>query len=201
MILTTLYLDTTRADAKRDLRTPYDMHRTLARCGDADSRLLFRIEETIGAVRIISDAQVDCSPLESGYAVNAHAVECGAGIGSGDRREFRLWATPIVQRSDRQSAKGRGGRYNLVGAPAQLDWLHRQAERAGFVVMDSTVEHSRSIGGDARKASHEIKQSIPHVGVEFRGLLRVEDSDRFREALRAGIGRGKAFGFGLLLLE
>jgi len=34
--------------------------------------------------------------------------------------------------------------------------------------------------------------------VLFEGHLLVTDADRLRETLRAGIGSGKAFGFGLL---
>jgi CRISPR system Cascade subunit CasE len=34
--------------------------------------------------------------------------------------------------------------------------------------------------------------------VVFEGRLRVTDAEAFRRALAAGIGSGKAFGFGLL---
>lgn len=198
MILTTLYLDTTRTDARRDLHAPYDMHRTLTRCTEDDPRPLFRIDRGNGCVRMVTDIKPALTALESGYAVNARTVEYGAEIITGNRYEFRLWASPTVQR---HIYNGRGKRHNIVGVPAQLEWLHRQAERGGFTVMDANIRQSFSIGGDPKRATHEAKQSIPHVGVEFEGLLRVEDSVAFRKTLRQGIGRAKVFGFGLLLID
>jgi len=41
-------------------------------------------------------------------------------------------------------------------------------------------------------------QLLTFAAVIFEGVLRVEDSQAFREALERGIGPGKAFGFGLL---
>jgi hypothetical protein len=39
-----------------------------------------------------------------------------------------------------------------------------------------------------------------HTGVRFRGELTVTDGARFREAFQAGIGAGKAYGMGMLML-
>jgi CRISPR system Cascade subunit CasE len=39
---------------------------------------------------------------------------------------------------------------------------------------------------------------MAHTGVDFDGVLRVTDPALFTQSLAAGIGAGKAWGFGLL---
>jgi CRISPR system Cascade subunit CasE len=51
----------------------------------------------------------------------------------------------------------------------------------------------------ATRAGRRIMARRPDV--TFRGTLRVADSDRFGELLARGIGRHRAFGFGMLLLR
>ncbi|MGI6156807.1 MAG: type I-E CRISPR-associated protein Cas6/Cse3/CasE, partial [Enterococcus lemanii] len=41
---------------------------------------------------------------------------------------------------------------------------------------------------------------LSHLAVRYDGLLRVRSSEVFGEALAAGIGSAKGFGFGLLSL-
>ena len=42
--------------------------------------------------------------------------------------------------------------------------------------------------------------SMTFYGVQFEGVLRVEDTKKFEYVLKNGIGSGKAFGFGLLTI-
>ena len=41
-------------------------------------------------------------------------------------------------------------------------------------------------------------EQVKLLGVTYEGLLTVTDAEKFREALISGIGRGKAYGLGLL---
>jgi CRISPR system Cascade subunit CasE len=41
-------------------------------------------------------------------------------------------------------------------------------------------------------------RTITHGSATLKGELRVTDPDRFRQSFLLGIGRGRAFGFGLL---
>ena len=49
------------------------------------------------------------------------------------------------------------------------------------------------------RSSRERKLTL--AGASFEGNLAVTDADAFRAALAAGIGPGKAFGFGLLSIQ
>jgi CRISPR system Cascade subunit CasE len=44
-------------------------------------------------------------------------------------------------------------------------------------------------------------QSITQTKAIFRGLLNVIDKSVFKQSFENGIGRGKAFGFGMLQLQ
>lgn len=201
MQYTLIELNSRNQSVIKDMRTHYQMHRTLARAFPDEPRLLFRIDnDTDGSPRLwlLTESDFSARNRLGDYVDMAHRLDLPNEWSRGDTYEFRLWASPVIQRHIHNS---RGKRCNIVGASAQIDWLHRQGERGGFAVMDAGVRRSFSIGGDSRQATHEAKSSIPHVGVEFEGLLRVNDPTTFAGALRAGIGRAKAFGFGLLLLD
>ena len=128
--------------------------------------------------------------------------------------------------NQQEEARWRGKRVNLRTETEQLDWLRRKGEAHGFAVVDAQarryrppdlrtlggvrdVYHGSSEGGRARGAHRgsvggDVTGMRASTGmltfgsVIFDGYLRVADPLRFREALEAGIGAGKAYGFGLL---
>lgn len=103
----------------------------------------------------------------------------------------------------------RGKRVALLGDDAQRDWLFRQAERGGFGIAMRKV---RVAGEEQELEELRFSKTRPsgwarnghtarHDGVDFEGLLRVEDPSAFMAAIRSGIGPAKAFGFGLLSVK
>ena len=44
------------------------------------------------------------------------------------------------------------------------------------------------------------KNKVSIKGVTYEGILKVCDEEKFKELLVAGIGRGKAYGMGLLTI-
>lgn len=82
-----------------------------------------------------------------------------------------------------------------VPASALEDWLSRRAERAGFqiIALDQiTTGYIYFNKMENRGNGHRLHSVL------YEGQLRVTDPIRLVEAVRAGIGSGKAFGFGLL---
>lgn len=49
--------------------------------------------------------------------------------------------------------------------------------------------------------SKQGDRTVTHGAASVSGMLRVENRDRFIESCNKGIGRGRAFGFGLLQIE
>lgn len=143
--------------------------------------------------------------------VSAHYAQ----ISTGHELRFRLRANPtrkIDSWSDRPGFRPNGRRVDLRREEDQIRWLVRKGEQHGFRVLsvhvrpDTTALMPQPLQADARPAGKVIgwrrqeggTQLLTFAAVIFEGVLRVEDSQAFREALERGIGPGKAFGFGLL---
>lgn len=96
---------------------------------------------------------------------------------------------PIVAREDTEDAEGKT-------IPGLLSWLSRKAETNGFAIDPAHVRTT------PRAQQYFIKNGMLglHSGVEFQGVLRVTDPDKFHHAFTQGIGSAKAFGFGMLVL-
>lgn len=202
MHLTRLRLDPRSAQARRDLASPYDMHRTLVRAFVSDAeqtppRFLWRLEPTSPwrapelLVQSAHPAHWETLAALPGYLQAERAWETRlldelSGLMAQTRCRFRLWANPTVTRE--------GKRRGLAAEADQLAWLQRQGARHGFAVETVLVTGQNRL--DSRKG--DARLSLLQVG--FEGLLQVTDPTALQQALAAGIGPGKAFGCGLLSL-
>ena len=76
-------------------------------------------------------------------------------------------------------------------------WLRRKAEQNGFEIL--LVNET---AGEKHIARHpaEAGGSLTVDSYYYAGTLRITDPDLFRLAMRQGIGPGKAYGLGMLLL-
>ena len=186
----------------RDLASPYEMHRTILRAfpsADAGGpgRVLFRLEPTRPddpVVLVQSDKAPDWSALAAipGYlaASPEPAKELVLAIRSGQRLRFRLRANPTVKRE--------GKRLGLLDDDAQQQWLLRKGLAGGFRPVDFvTCRAGRRVSPPTGPA-HPREQT--HYSVDFEGILEVLDPECLTQTVAAGIGSGKAFGFGLLSL-
>ncbi len=131
------------------------------------------------------------------------------------RYEFSLIANPTVtkknpqketiRRADGAVLKNRSSVRKPIFEPVELRcWLDRQADRLGFV-----VESIREVGGIrilprllfAKEAARDDSpQAVVLHRVRFDGVLRITDPVRFATEWPKGIGRGRAFGNGFLLI-
>jgi CRISPR system Cascade subunit CasE len=183
---------------QRDLASPYELHRTIMRAfpgqdAGGPGRVLFRLETTRAGeppvVLVQSEKQPDWSPLrqQSGYLWEPpKSKELALQFRPGQRLRFRLRANPTVKRW------AEGKRHGLLREEDQRNWLVRKAARCGFRLPDFVVRSSR------RVVSGSGKNSPTHLAVDYEGILEVTDPAAFLEALAAGIGPAKGFGFGLL---
>jgi CRISPR system Cascade subunit CasE len=199
MYLSRMVLNPRNARARRDIGNPYEMHSTLARLFDdpKGARPLWRLEGRRPPVVLLqSAAPPDFARLadRDGYRDYLAAEPetkpyPPAGlVRAGARLRFRLEANPTVSRD--------GKRHGLRRVEDQLRWLGRQAEKCGFSIVEADV----SLVDRRRFAKRGSDTPIVLLAVRFDGLLSVTSPDRLREAVRAGIGHGKAMGLGLLSL-
>ncbi len=126
---------------------------------------------------------------------------------TGQRLGFGIRGRPVV-RSDRdgnrdrviekdvflQSPPGsdRGGVY--------ADWLARQLTAGGARVLRVTLDSYRRTRVQRRGSDRSLHLS-EGPDANFSGMLEVTDADAFAHLLARGVGRHRAFGFGMLLLR
>lgn len=166
--------------------------------GRAGENILFRTEPKQFVLLVQSRTEPSWRKLPRGYAIDHDSKDCSALLGSltKDRTfRFRLKANP--SRRDPESRRLLG-----INKPAdQLAWLERQADRNGFALMEASVTPLPDLIGYKRRDSDENSyQRITLRVAEFGGFLRVADEQKFRLALQQGIGRGRAYGCGLLAI-
>ena len=128
-----------------------------------------------------------------------------ASIQNGQVLRFRVTANPTY--ADPQPGKERGKVYPHVTIEQQRNWLIKKSANAGFEIMKRTNDMIPDAGdqylfdivhrdhpGLNRKGNRVVHLSR----VTFEGILKVTDSDVFRQTLIQGLGREKAFGMGLM---
>ncbi len=214
MYLSKLLLNRHSRAVQTDLAHPYELHRTLARAFETPEGtayrehhgVLFRAEEGAApALLVQSHTKPDWGALPAGYLDRAHGPKpFELRFGEGQTLRFRLVANPtktVVRDGKKRHLGLFRDQPGEDGLPTYWDWLTQQGTRYGFEVVEARDQPFRAPGSRCRNGhAFRSKTRIPFVGVQFDGWLRVTDAERVAEAVRSGIGRSKAFGFGLLSL-
>ncbi|MDB5311580.1 MAG: CRISPR-associated protein Cas6/Cse3/CasE, subtype [Gemmataceae bacterium] len=221
MFLSKLTLNMRDRIARRDLASPYEMHRTILSVGfdrvpkEDIGRVLFRTDEDRSGrappvVLVQSDREPDWSRLPAGYT--ADRPECkpfDPQFRAGQRLRFRLRANPTKRVAAQNVALGpalAGKRVGLLTEPDQTRWFLQKCGAGGFQIPGRWEEN------DGKSIPNFRMDIIPEgrlwngkggaggwfLTVRFEGVLEVTDPAAFRNTVFAGIGPAKGFGFGLL---
>jgi len=116
----------------------------------------------------------------------------------GDRWAFRLRANPA--RSSRIGNRERSQRLGHVTAAQQLAWFVERVETWGISL--PTNDHGPTVIVRERETLRfkRKERQVTLTTATFEGELVVEEPERLRAALLAGIGPAKAYGCGLMTL-
>lgn len=201
MYISKLVLNVSHPQARRDLSSAYEMHRTLSRAfaENADTppvRFLWRLERRddflpsstvlVQAANPANWRELEAFPGYANEILGNKEVDVDSLIQSGARYRFRLLANPTVTRA--------GKRHGLSREEDQLEWLRRQGERHGFVVhgcvRGATERLQVRQGGSTRR--------ITLNAALFEGQLEATEAELLRHALLQGLGHGKGMGLGML---
>jgi CRISPR system Cascade subunit CasE len=159
---------------------------------------------------------VDAGPPNPAWK---NIMDAFQGLQKGQVLSFCLRANPTKRIA--KVAKGyselMGKRVGLLREEEQIAWLIRKGpERkkgipGGFEILMNEVEDRNGkikqiprvnvrLEGKQKgfKKEEGCRHETTHLAVRFDGLLRITETNAFRETLAKGIGSGKAFGFGLL---
>ena len=204
MYLSRIELDTSRRSTMKALDMPNLIHGAVESSFPGERvRNLWRIDPLQGRLYLllVSPAKPEPQKLAQQFGVPGQDWETRdygpllARIQPDSVWRFRLTANPTKSCAAKESGL-RGSVHAHVSTRYQEQWLLRQAEKHGFRLMEDgfSVVHTKWFTfrkGDASKR-------VTLLSVTYEGVLQVTDSALFREALTQGIGRGKAYGMGML---
>ncbi len=118
-------------------------------------------------------------------------------ISEGSRWRFRLTANPTVSKAKKEGAVARGKVYGHITPEYQMKWLTDRAQKHGFHVEENSSQIVRSEWQHFRKGT-DGRRPVTLLSVTFEGHLTVTDPALFRDVLVNGLGRGKAYGLGMM---
>lgn len=165
------------------------------------SRKLWRIDQLHESsyLLVLSNEKPDLVRLEKYGVANSAEVKDYKillnQLRAGDKLRFRLVLNPVLSISEGKKSGKRGRVIPLVTAEQQLQFLKERTQQNGFSVKnDEVMITSRSFEVLRRRNQKPLRI----CKVDYGGTLTIEDLDLFKLALMTGIGKKKAYGFGLL---
>lgn len=205
MFLSQLVLNEHSRKVQKDLGNAHDLHRQIMQAfpdeaeKHADNEwnprkewsILFRQEFDSNRLLVQSAIEPDWSKLPQEYFQQykkKSVAYVDKPFEAGRVLQFRLRANP--SKRDKVTRKTVG----FFKQSDQLAWLERQSERNGFRLHGADVIPSPNVFGQKGKG----KSPIRLTAALYQGVLEVTDNSAFSKVLRHGIGRGKAYGCGLL---
>ena len=205
MFLSCFLLDAKRPSIRQCLANAHDMHRSLMSgfpdlscdCPRQDQGVLYRLMPSDHDIKLylLSISSPDWSRLSDGFSLVDQPKDIDAVVESfrmNRRFAFDLLASP-TKKKPRDGANS--SRVFLYTEAERAAWLERKAAQNGFMI--SWVREEGQVKTMAAKNRNE---QVIHFGVRFRGELCVVDDTQFKSAFCQGIGAGKSYGMGMLLL-
>jgi len=207
MYLSKLLLDPKSRQVQCEISNRYELHRTLTAQFPEKNRkdidLLYRLElanyQSAANITLLVQTQLFANwdnLVNTGMLTTIPEVKLfEVDFFEGDSFYFRLLGNPTIRR---KQPDGKSKRVGLYAPEAQQDWLKRKADQGGFKILGVQLRDFGLI--ESRKRKNNETFVIKHQAVQFDGLLKITDTDKFNKTIKNGIGSAKAFGFGLLSL-
>jgi CRISPR system Cascade subunit CasE len=163
------------------------------------SRKLWRIDKLNGKeyLLIVSSEKPDIQILEKyGVQDSAETKYYGDFLGklkNGQKMKFRVVLNPVISIPQRNGERGIVKPH--VTIEYQMKYLLDRSEKNGFIINKEEVNIVERGYVEFKKPKNK---SIRLVKVVYEGILTIKDVDIFRNILINGIGKKKAYGFGMI---
>jgi CRISPR system Cascade subunit CasE len=188
--------------------------RVMARRGRPPHLLAYAPHD--GATLSAHAAQFADPRAHAALGADAIAAKPMPAIAAGRRLGFSLRVRPTVRRDrggDRRKAAeldaaiavlGPGRHDSAARAEVYLGWIRAKLAEAGATVerlsLDGVIGDDAPRRGRSEPAGYRPLRRVPGHSVTATGTLMVRNAEHFATALARGIGRHRAFGYGMLLL-
>lgn len=203
MYLTKLDLERANRRIQIALLDCQQLHRLVMGLFDTDrkgSHVLYRlrIQRQELSLYLYSDGPIDQARLLPGmYFVGERDLSGWlAHMEQGQIRGFDLLAAPT--KKVKAVGNHNSQRRILRTQEERMAWLIRKGEQNGFRILScQELENQQQSGYHQKDAGGKLYVT----GYHYQGTLQLTDTERFQHAVREGIGSGKAYGLGMLLLR
>ena len=204
MYLSRVELDTSRRSTMAALTSVQKLHGAVESAFDGErKRRLWRLDhlgEKTYILIVSEDAPTKLETIVLQFGTGSAAeTKCYdpllKRLKTDDQWHFRLTANPVKSRPDAEHLKKRGTVTAHCSVQFQKKWLMDRAEKHGFSLTedDFTVTEMRWL-----RFKKQARQDVSLLSVSYEGTLRVTDQTAFWQLLCNGIGRGKAYGLGMM---
>ena len=205
MYLSRAELDPTRRETMVALVSPQKFHGAVESAFSGERRRrLWRLDQLGGKLYLlllsedVPDLAALCEQFGTGAAPETRPYEPLLDrVTAGSCWQFRLTANPTRSKKDPADLMARGTLKPCYLEVEQEEWLQAQAAKHGFAVSEGSFVVTR-------KQTYHFKKNgtrpVTLLAVTYEGVLQVTDPEAFKALLCEGVGRGKAYGLGLMTI-
>lgn len=194
MYLSIVQPDFSQVNAARAMTNEQDMHRNVQALFDSDRKsinVLYRFIPSKDIRRAVICVQSDVMPTSTTdlkVLSCMDAKERVSFIKAGMVLKFDVLLRPV---------KRHEGRSTLIrDMESRIKWVEMLGQKYGF-----KIETIREVLRIQKTMFHSGTKTGRVDGYRYVGTLSVHDADLFKKAYETGIGRDKAYGYGMLMLE
>ena len=202
MYLSRIKLNTKNRHTMLALSNPQKIHGAIESAFPGERRRnLWRLDELDGKtyLLVLSEEKPDLTSVvtQFGYAGDTFETRSYAALldrlTTGSHWQFRLTANPTVSQQTKIGERGKVMAH--ITTAHQEEWLLDRAEKHGFQLLPEEFRVTKTQNYAFHKRDNN---TVMLLSVTYDGILTVTDPEKFRSAMVEGIGRGKAYGNGLL---
>jgi CRISPR system Cascade subunit CasE len=164
--------------------------------------VLFRAEESPRGPQILLQSHIepDSARLPDAYGnVETRSLDALlSNLHKGMVVNYRCVASPVRKPGATSREAYKLPPVMALSGNAAVEWWERQSNASGLEPLHITAHPLATVRGQQGSKGPVAQQRIQHACTQFDGTARVLDAELLREKIATGIGRGKAYGCGLL---
>lgn len=209
LFLTKVPLNLRSHEVRNDLANRYKLHQTISAAFQKtdDIRVLYRVENdtTLEPYLLVqSPTEPNADAFLRHYIAPTQEIETRnigqivSGFSAGQRYRFRI-ALNTIKQGEKDGENGKIRFKQAVWNREEiLQRFERSAQERGFTLNLENPYAAAYVKTQLKLTGKTPREKLAVAVIE--GILDITDPIRFADAFRAGIGKGKIFGLGMLTL-